>query len=439
MELYRKTVKDGISYNYLQTSRFKTGYFSVNFILPLSRETVAYYALLPRVLRCGCRSLPDRRSIVRRLEALYGADICARHYGRGDKQIISFSADFLDNAYLPQDEPINVMQETLSVLRDLILDPLLENGSFREEYVQLECRNCADAVRTMINNKQQYAIHRCMIQMCRGETIGIPILGTVEDFASIDQGSLLACYRAMLAEAQVEIFYVGSACVEEVEKRSAAIFDGVSRTWSGNTRSGKRVCHADRVREIEEETSAVQGKLVLGFRTGEAESERERFAYSLMNEVYGGSPSSKLFINVREKNSLCYSCFSTTDLLKGVMLAVAGIENENKEKTVQEILLQLDKTAHAEISEEELHCAKQSLANGYKSLYDSAEGLEVWYLRRILGGHILPPEEAAAHIMQLTAADVAAVAAKISLDTVYFLKGTAEGEEEFSDEVEDEE
>jgi predicted Zn-dependent peptidase len=376
---------------------------------------------------------------VRRLEELYGADICARHYGRGDKQIISFSADFLDNTYLPQDEPIDVMKETLSVLRDLILDPLLDNGNFSNEYVQLECRNCADAVRTMINNKQQYAIHRCMTQMCRGETIGIPILGTVEDFERIDQSTLMACYRSMLAEAQVEIFYVGSACVEEVERQSALIFGGVSRAWGGNAKAGGCVCHVDRVREIEEETSAVQGKLVLGFRTGEAESERERFAYSLLNEVYGGSPSSKLFINVREKNSLCYSCFSTTDLLKGVMLAVAGIENENKEKTVQEVLLQLDKTVRAEISGEELHCAKQSLANGYKSLYDSAEGLEVWYLRRILSGHILPPEEAAMQIMQLTAEDVAAVAAKMSLDTVYFLKGTADQEEDFSDGVEDEE
>lgn len=433
MGIYRCSLDSGIFYNHLETKRFKTGYFSVNFVLPLLRENVAYYALLPRVMRSGCASLPNRRAIVKRLEDLYGADIYVRHYGRGEQQVISFSADFLDNRYLPPLEATDVFSETLGVLRDLIFSPVQKNGLFLQEYVDTERRNCADTVRAMINNKQQYAIHRCTTLMCSTETAGVPILGEVEDFDKIDPVKLMDCYRYMLRNARIEIFYVGSSPLSVVKSKSAALFSGDFRDYSGWQSKSPRILQADSVKRYEETAAAAQGKLVLGFRTGVFLNGDSQLAYSLFNEIYGASPSSKLFLNVREKKSLCYSCYSSADLLKGIMYVVAGIDNDQKDVAIEEIMIQLDKMRQKEITEEELHCAKQSLANGYRSLYDSAEGLEVWYLRRILAGCILTPEEVAAHIMELTAEDVAAVARGVSLDTIYFLRADrtcADGEDE---------
>ncbi|MBQ8351026.1 MAG: insulinase family protein [Clostridia bacterium] len=435
MSLYRCSLKPGIFLNHLKNDRFKTGYFSLNFILPLSIENVAYYALLPRVLRSGCESLPNRRAIVKRLEELYGADIYVRHYGRGDKQIISFAADFIDRAYLPQDERADVFSETLAVLRDLIFSPIQQNGLFLQEYVDMERRNCADAVRAMINNKQQYAIHRCTMLMCEGETSGIPILGTVEDFENLLPQKLIECYRHMLAHAQVEIFYVGSSSPAALETVSAEFFCSKMDGRELPQTQSARILHANTAKQYEETANAVQGKLVLGFRTGVFLGDTTQFAYSLFNEIYGGSPSSKLFLNVREKKSLCYSCYAHADLLNGIMYVAAGIDREQKDVAIKEILLQLDKTRQNEISQEELYYAKQSLANGYRSLYDSPEALEVWYLRRILAGSVLTPEEVIERIMQVTAQDVAAIAQRVSLDTIYFLRGDGtctdeEGEED---------
>jgi predicted Zn-dependent peptidase len=427
MAFYRCTLKEGIFYNHLKTDRFKTGYFSINFILPLSRENVAYYALLPRVLRSGCESLPNRRAIVKRLEELYGADIYVRHYGRGDKQVISFAADFIDNSYLPQDEHTDVFAETLGVLRDLIFSPVQRNGLFLQEYVHTECRNCADAVRAMINNKQQYAVQRCLSLMCEGETAGISILGTEADFDNVQADVLMACYREMIANARVEVFYVGAEDECSVQKKAYGLFDEQVLPRNALFDSAIRVYRANAVKEHEETASATQGKLVIGFRTGTFLDDDDQLAYSLFNEIYGGSPSSKLFLNVREKKSLCYSCYATADLLKGIMYVTAGIDNAQKDVATKEILLQLDEMREARISDDELYYAKQTLANGYKSLYDSPEGLEVWYLRRILANRILAPEEAAFRIANISREDVAEVAKRISLDTVYFLRGERAG------------
>ena len=430
MGLYRTKIAEGSHYNHLATDRFKTGYFSVNFILPLKRDTVPYYALLPRVLRCGCQSFPNRRTIVRRLEELYGGDIYIRHYGRGDKQIVSFSADFIDNAFLPPDETIDVMGQTVSLLKDLMLSPAIKNGLFLQEYVENERKNCADAVRSIVNNKQQYAVHRCTSLMCSQETIGIPILGEVEDFDRIDPHRLVALYTDMLKNAQIEVFYVGAEPQEGVQAIATDLIDSIERDHITDTYAALPLRRATEEHSHEEEIAAKQGKLVLGFRTGVLMQDKEQLLYALFNEVYGGSPSSKLFMNVREKKSLCYSCFASSDLLKGIMYVVAGIENEQKDTAIAEICLQLEQIRKAAITEEELCCAKQSLANGYRSLHDSAEGLEAWYMRRILGNCMLAPEEAAEQVMAFSAQDLAKIAQGVSLDTIYFLRGTQSGDEE---------
>lgn len=432
MEPCQYTLQEGITYHHLPSTRFKTGYFSINFILPRDRQDVAYYALLPHVLRCGSRSYPNRRAIVKRLEALYGADIYARHFGRGDKQVISFSADFLDSAYLPPHENMDLTAETLLLLKDIVFSPLRENGLFLREYVDTETRHCIETVRALINRKQQYAIRRCMTLMCADEPAGIDINGTEEDFDNIDQDKLMQCYQHMLAYAQIEIFYIGSAS-------PSAMCAMLPHFLSGYLCQRKTIpmhCihqHPEKTREKTETANTTQGELVLGFRTGVGAQDADQPALSLFNEIYGGSPSSKLFLNVREKKSLCYSCFSAIDSMTGIMYVNAGIDIHKRDEVVAEVLLQLEKMRQNSISDEELYYAKQSIANGYRALYDSPEGLEDWYLRRILAGQPMVPEAALARIMALQKDDVAAVARKITPDMIYFLRGEGHEDEEEED------
>ena len=167
----------------------------------------------------------------------------------------------------------------------------------------------------------------------------------------------------------------------------------------------------------------VQSKLVLGFRTGCAEPDAGAPAVKLMNAVYGGTPNSKLFLNVREKLSLCYYCSSLFIPAKGILLVQSGVETKNIERAENEILAQLEEVRKGNFTEEDLNAAKLSLCNSYHTLSDSPDALEGWYLSRTFSDPLRTPESEAELVSKVTAEQVAEAAGKVTLDTVYCLKG----------------
>lgn len=439
MELQRTELRDQIFYNHVQTDRFKAGYISFNFILPLAKETAAYYALLPNVLRRGSADYPDQAQISRRLEELYGADIITRNIKRGDAQILSFSADMLDNAYLLPGDKTDVLGEVVRLLGNLLFDPLLTDNGFRADYVETECKNRMDAVHALINNKRRFAISRCTELMCEGESAGVSVEGRVEDYENIRAEYLLELYEKMIFDARIEIFYVGARTKEEVEPLLRTLVAPLKRGASAHlpqTTGIKR--RAEEVRCFEESAPAVQGNLVVGFRSGTVMTDPDYVAYPLFNEVFGGSPTSKLFMNVRERLSLCYFCSSFGDTANGTLFVCAGIENQNKDKAVSEILNQLENMRQMKITEQELHCAKQALFHAYRALSDSASGIESWYLSRVLNRIYDSPEQVMQAMESVNAEDIAGIARKVTQDCVYFLRGSLADENKEEDDRDEE-
>lgn len=422
MSLYRKDLGNGVFYNHIQTAVFKTTSFSVNFIVPHCRETAALYSVLPMILHRGCRTFPDRRAISLRLEELYGTALSVRTYKRGELKVINFAFNTIDNAYLPKNENLDLFGEALALLSDLLLDPVLEDGHFLTSYKESEIRNCKDAIRASINNKTRYAFDRCTELMFEGECYGVPSDGYLEDYENITDEALLVAYRTMLENARVEIFYGGKDSPEKIEALAIRFFEKINRQ-APPLPLPSSCPSVNRVRHFEESTPAEQGKLVMGFSSPICGKSEGTVPFFVFNEIFGGSASSKLFMNVREKKSLCYTCSSTGDFSKGALFAYAGIDNDNKQITIDEILKQLDNIRQSDISEEELHCAKQSLIAGYQSLSDSVSSLESWYLRRILCGYTEEPQDVIRELAAVTREQVVSIAKSISLDTVYFLKG----------------
>jgi predicted Zn-dependent peptidase len=161
----------------------------------------------------------------------------------------------------------------------------------------------------------------------------------------------------------------------------------------------------------------------LGFRTGYDSKENKYYLLQLFNEVFGGSPTSKLFMNVREKMSLCYFCRSIVNQRNGVMIVASGIEFENKEIAEKAILDQLNAIKEGNISEAEFESARKSIRNGYMQIYDSADSMEIWTFFRSLCGSYVTPMSECERVEKATIEDIKEVAKKMTLDTVYFLKG----------------
>lgn len=435
MKPQRTELSPGLFFTEMSCDAFKMARVTLFLSTPLRDDaTSSRIALLPYVLRRGTRLIPTSTLFNRRLEELYSADLFAGSFKSGDNHILTLSVDMLRREFVPDGK--DLLLPAAELLRDVLLDPFIDpvTGVFSEEYVEREKKTACDRIRALQNNKGVYAQNRCLSIMCADEAYGISELGTVEEIERITPASLFAAYKALLSEAHIEIYYTGTGDTAPLSELFLSSFAKVRRyplpvpATTVRRRAGKK-------KSVTERAVATQGKLCIGFRSGVSLTDREAAAFTLFHTVFGASPTSKLFANVRERLSLCYSCSSRQQLVKGLFLVQAGIENKNRRRAIREILRQLSKVKAGRVSENEMHMARQAIKNQLRSLRDEPAALERWYFVRTLSGIDESPEEFLARIDDVTLHDIAEMAKKVTLDTVYFLRGVpAEGMEEESDE-----
>ena len=414
-----KVIANGVKISYIHTKKFKTNYVSVNFISPLSRETSHFNSMLPLILMRGSASYPSQLEINKRLQYLYSGDIAARNSSFGEYQIFGFKANMLNKRFA---QDVDIEEETINLLCDLIFNPYLKNGVFDEAYTAGEKINLIDTIEAEINEKGRYAIKRLLSEMCKNEVFGISKLGEIADVESITASSLYQAYLRALREYPIEKYFVGDGDFERVADKFESVFKKIERKPI-DIPTANLISDVQKIKEVVDCESVKQGKLVLGFRTGYKPEENKYHLMQLFNEIYGASPTAKLFVNVREKMSLCYYCRSIISQRNGIMLVSSGIDQKNKEVAQSAILKELDAIKNGDISEEEFESAKKSLKNGYMQIYDSAEAMETWVFFRGLCNIATTPSLECEKLENASKNDVQDFASKMKLDTIYFLKG----------------
>ena len=430
------TPMHGVTLRVCRTEKFKSNTLSVSAVLPVERESAYKTSLLFSVLRRGTDRYPTLAELNARLDYLFGTEIAIHNFYRGDSQIVGFSAEFLGAEYLPAGE--NLLKEVLDVLCRILFHPLLdENGCLLEKYVESEKKLQCDAIRALKNNPRSWAANRCREMIYENEPCGIPPYGQEEQVMAVTPRELTAHWRELLSRISLDCFYVGNTSPEEISAALCETF-GKESFGSGCAEANRllRVVVPPRaeVRYGEEELPVSQGHLMIGLRTATTLTDPGFFATVLMNELLGVSPISKLFMNVREKLSLCYSCSSIYDFYKGTVLIHCGLDPVNRERAREEIFAQIAAMQRGDFTEEELTAAKQSLENSYRQLTDSPGAMENFYYGRALVGSSHTVESTREGFAKVTREDVIAAAKALRTDTVYFLKGTLEeGEDEDED------
>jgi len=421
--VHRSEFLSGVFLTCINTDKFKSGCITINLICQLSHDTAALNALLPRVLRRGSAKLPDMENITAALDELYGVRVEPIIRKKGEAHCIGFYTDFPDDRYLPDN--VSVLEEAVGIVCDIILSPYMHEGKLCPDYTESEKSNLIDDIRAAINDKRGYAIDRLLEEMCRGEAFGISKLGSEEEAAAITAQSLTEHYNKLVRNSRIEIFYCGSASFERVSgavevafkalpERSETLMPKTDIIYSPPTEATR--CFNDYL-------DVSQGKLTLGFRLGDVMKNPDYPALMLLNAIYGGSVSSKLFLNVREKLSLCYYASSMMDKHKGIMLVSSGVEFENFNIAHDEILLQLESVKTGDISDWEFTSAKRSIITSLKSALDRLGGLEELYFDSVIASIAYDPITLSDLVDAVTPARVVEAAAGIKLDSVYFLSG----------------
>ena len=424
-EVTRTELLPGVYLTAVHTMKFKSSYMGIQLLTPLREEHAAANAMIPTVLRRGTERCPDMESLSAALDELYGGAVEPIVRKKGETQCVGFVASFLDDAYVPDGTPI--LERAAALLGEMLLTPARENGGFVSAYVERERANLVDRIRAQVNDKRQYAVLRLVQLMCQGEPYGVDRLGSEAKAAAITGEELWARYQDLLSGARVELYFSGSAPFARVE----AAFRGALAGLKGRTADTVSICRNtlgggdECPRSFEDALDVTQGKLAMGLRTDIKVTDAEYPALMLFNAVFGGTTTSKLFLNVREKLSLCYYASSQVEKLKGLMLVSSGVEFDKREAAQSEILAQLEKCRRGEMEPWELEAARRSSVSGLRSLLDSQGRMEDFRLGLAVGGGD-GPEDLAAKLEQVTVDQVAAAARRVRLDSIYFLKGKEE-------------
>ena len=431
MEFNRNELMPGVFLSHLRSDKFKTACMSVTLLTQLRRETAAMNAVIPFVLHRGTTRYGDMEQLSRRMDELYGAAVEPVVRRIGEIQCIGFYGSFPEPDYLPGGEAL--LGDTCALMAQLLLDPVTRGGLLLPQYVDSEREKLLDIIRSRMNDKRSYALTRCIEEMCCYEDFAVSRFGSESEAENIHYKKLTRHYRELIQTCPVEIFYCGKTDFKAVSAAMREAFSTMPRGEIDYDIGTDLRMNAveDHIRFVEEEMDVTQGKLVLGFRLGECMEEPDIPALYVFNAVYGSGATSKLFMNVREKLSLCYYASSAVYLHKGIMLVSSGIEFDKLDAARDEILAQLDSVRRGEITDDELRSAKKSVASDLRAVQDSIGELEGFYLSQALDGLDYGPAELAALAEDVTKEDVQAIAESIECDLIYFLKGS--GEEDGSD------
>lgn len=412
----------GINLTLIPESKFKTNLVSIYIQRLLDREEVTMNALLPSIIKSGSKKYPSAREMSNHQDDLYGVSIGADSSKRGETQVITFKIISTDEKYLDD----NIFKSVVEFLDEVVNHPLVVDGGFKEEYVELEKQNLKNRIESVINDKGRYAVERAREEMFKNERYGISDLGYLEDIDKINGKNLYEHYVKIMKTSPIDIVVEGSFNEDEIVKIISDGFDFHREDIIEIPRADFNH-NVEEVKEIKENMDITQGKLVMGFRCNiDYKDEYKYYSLVLGSNVLGGGPQSKLFINVREKESLCYYIYSSLEKYKTSMFICSGIESQNYDKTVKLIKEQLEDLKEGKISEEELLNSKSAIISSLKTIKDSIGGASDFYFSQSMGQTNSNVEKIIEIIEKVTVKDIVDAFKNIQLDTIYFLSNNKE-------------
>ena len=411
-------LKEGITLHNINTNKFKTNLCAVFLTFPITYENATRDTLIALMLKRGSKTLKTREEITSKLAELYGAEFDSGIDKSGDNHVLKFYLESLNEEYLPKKE--DLLEKSIEVLLDIVFNPNVEDGRFNEEFVEQEKNNLEQIINSKIDNKTMYALNRCIEEMYEGKPYGIYKYGYVEKLKEITAKNLYEYYKELINTCKIDIFVSGANSDIEKIVQNNNIIKSLNKRKATYIQHGS-CSNVNDEKVVEEKMDVAQGKLVIGMDL-KLENDIDKYSAQLYNTILGGSASSKLFQNVREKASLAYTVSSNYMKLKSNIFIKAGIEIENYEKALEIIKNQLRDMQKGEFTEQDLAQAKRTLIATINNIQEEQDIELSYYYGQELSDRTMTIEEYKNNIEQVSRENVITVANNLKINTIYFLR-----------------
>ncbi|MDY5874534.1 MAG: pitrilysin family protein [Bacilli bacterium] len=412
--------KDLGSYNlhFIKTDIFKTITMKVIFHTPIIKEDITKRNILSDILLQSTKEYKTRRDLTIKSEDLYAADIYTSNQRVGNYIMTSFILQTLNDKYTEE----NNFEESIKFLHEIIFNPDVEEERFKEDKLELVKSNATLALNSIKEDATNYSLIRMSEAYDKTSPISYRMTGYLEDLDKITEENLYEYYERMLDNDYVDIFILGDINEKEllpiikkyfkfkkVKKRKASYY-------LPNKKPRKRRLFA------KETTKNSQSKLAIACPITKMTDYEKNYSLLLANIILGGTGDSKLFKEVREENSLCYTIRSNYNRLDNLMVINAGIDNVNFDKAVELITKNVQDMKKGKFTDSDINVAKEFYKTSAESLMESPSRI----INEVLTEEILgvePLSERVRKIEKVTKKDIMRACKKINMDTVFLLEG----------------
>ncbi|MGM0846701.1 MAG: EF-P 5-aminopentanol modification-associated protein YfmF [Bacillota bacterium] len=411
--------KSGYTLHIVRTDKYKTNTLVWRMKSPLKAEEVTLRGLLPHVLQSSSKKYPSTTVLRTYLDELYGANFFVDLAKKGEYHVMSFSVEVANEKFLKDSDPL--LKKGLQFLADVVMNPNVKENSFHEETVEKEKRNQKVRIQSVFDDKMRYANSRLVEEMCKNESYSLHPNGTLNEVEKTTAESLYNYYQDAIQKDELDLYIIGDVDAEEAEKMCEEIFSLQNR--DSEKISASTTPSLEDVNEVIERQDVKQGKLNIGYRTNVAYGADDYWALQVFNGIFGGFSHSKLFINVREKASLAYYAASRLESHKGLMMVMSGIDGKNYEQAVTIIKEQMQAMKNGDFTDGEIQQTKAVIRNQLLETIDTPRGLVEILYHNVVSGQRIELDHWLESIEKVTKEEIAAVAKKVNMDTIYFLTG----------------
>lgn len=415
-------IKKGINLHLIKTNKFKTNLLSVFLSTPLSKEKVTLNALIPAILRRGTQTMPTQDEISISLEEMYGASFDCGIDKIGDDQVLKFYLETINNEFLPEEG--DNLEQAIKILLEVVFNPLLENNEFKKEYVENEKNNLKQIIEGRKDAKATYAYDRCIEEMYKNMPYSLYKYGNLEDLEKINNKSAYEQYINLINNCKIDIFISGN--IEEEVKQKVLNNPNIQKLQErdanyiiNNKESRKKEKREEQ--EVSESMDVNQGKLIIGLDILN-EKEDDKYIALVYNAILGGIPTSKMFQNVREKNSLAYTASSSFIRQKANIFIKCGIDIQNYEKALKIIKEQIEDMKKGEFTDRNIEEAKRNIISTINFIPDEQDTELMYYFSQELSGYEMGYDEYIQKINDVNKEKIIDLAKRMQINTIYFLK-----------------
>lgn len=415
---YTKIKNGAYNIHFIKTDRFKTISIRINFKRKIKENEITKRNLLTRVLLESNETYKTSRLIEIETEKLYGLMLRSSATISGNYSVMSFESSFLNEEYTNKKQ----IEKSLDFILGFIFNPDIENKGFNVKNFNL----CASALKSEIEclkeNPGRYGMHKMLQAMNKEAPYAINVDGNIEELEKITKENLYEYYKQIIKGDLIDIFVIGDFNQEKFKKTIKEKFkiNTLKRPSTSHYVTHKKI--RMRAKTTVEKMGIEQSKLYIGCKLDKLTPFEQKYVMNIYSFILGGSPNSRLFMNLREQNSLCYSVNSTYQPVFNLLTIKAGIDSVNFKKSVALIKQELKNISQGKFNESEIEAGIITYKNTFKEVEDSAFSILNAYTSCEYLNYD-PIEKRIKEIDKVTKEDIIKVSKKINVDTIFLLEG----------------